>query len=97
MQGEPVGGESRVDVGLRAAAVVTDFLPTSGTLLLVTHGATARALTGTLLGLDPTTWWHLAPLGNTCWTTLTCSEGVWRLERHNTGLGPLLGAPTGAS
>jgi probable phosphoglycerate mutase len=95
-----VDGETRVEVGARAAAAVHDHLPEvplGGTLLLVTHGGTARALVGTLCGFDPASWWTLAPLGNTCWTTLVEHEGGWRLERHNTGLGPLLGAPTGAS
>ncbi len=96
----PVEGETRLEVGTRAAAVVADVLPSvspGGTLLLVTHGGTARALVGTLCGFDPDDWWTLAPLGNTCWSTLVEWDGGWRLERHNTGLGPLLGAPTGAS
>jgi broad specificity phosphatase PhoE len=101
-QGEdcPVEGETRQEVGARAAADVADVLPPvpeGGMLLLVTHGGTARALTGTLCGFDPDDWWTLGALGNTCWTTLVEQDGVWRLERHNTGLGPLLGSPTGAS
>jgi broad specificity phosphatase PhoE len=94
--GDPVEGESRVTVGQRAAEVVAEHLPASGSLLLVTHGGTARALVGTLTALDPLDWWRLSPLGNTCWSTLVEGERGWRLERHNTGLGPLLGAPTGA-
>jgi broad specificity phosphatase PhoE len=96
----PVGGETRLEVGARGAAVVEEHLsavPAGGTLLLVTHGGTARALTGTLCGFDPDAWWLLGALGNTCWTTLVEWEDGWRLERHNTGMGPLLGAPTGAS
>jgi probable phosphoglycerate mutase len=96
----PVDGETREQVGARAAACVADHLPevaAGQTLLLVTHGGTARALVGTLCGFDPGSWWTLAPLGNTCWSTLVEWEQGWRLERHNTGLGPLLGAPTGAS
>lgn len=96
----PVEGETRLQVGTRAAAVVAEVLPSvdeGGTLLLVTHGGTARALVGTLCGFDPDDWWTLAALGNTCWSTLVEAEGAWRLERHNAGLGPLLGAPTGAS
>ena len=95
--GEPLGGENRVDVGARAVAAVQEHLPVEGTLLLVTHGGTARALVGTLTELDPDNWWRLAPLGNTCWSTLVEAERGWRLERHNTGLGPLLGQPTGAA
>lgn len=96
----PVDGETREQVGARAAACVADHLPSVAdgeTLLLVTHGGTARALVGTLCGFDPAAWWTLAPLGNTCWTTLVEWQEGWRLERHNTGLGPLLGAPTGAA
>ena len=96
----PVGGEKAVDVGARAAAVVAEVLPSvpaEATLLLVTHGGTARALAGTLCAFPQSSWWTLSPLGNTCWSTLVESERGWRLERHNTGLGPLLGAPTGAT
>ena len=95
-EGIPVGGEDPAAVGARAAAAVQMHLPSAGDLLLVTHGGTARALVGTLLELEPATWWRLAPLGNTCWTTLVEFERGWRLERHNAGLGPLLGEPSGA-
>ncbi len=95
-RGGPVGGESHVQVGERAAAAVLEHAPAAGTLLAVTHGGTARAIAGRLMELDPSTWWRLAALGNTCWTTLVESERGWRLERHNTGLGPLLGDATGA-
>jgi len=99
-RGAPVGGETMVEVGARAAAVVNEHLPAvpaGGTLLVVAHGGTGRALTGTLCGFDPVTWWTLAPLGNTCWSTVVEWELGWRLERHNAGLGPLVGVPTGAS
>jgi broad specificity phosphatase PhoE len=96
-EGIPVGGEEPEAVGARSAGAARDHLPESGTLLLVTHGGTARALVGTLTGLATDDWWRLAPLGNTCWSTLVEGEGGWRLERHNAGLGPLTGAPTGAS
>ncbi|MCW2586543.1 MAG: phosphoglycerate mutase [Frankiales bacterium] len=96
-EGIPVDGEEPAAVGARSAAVAREHLPTSGTLLLVTHGGTARALFGTLTELAPADWWRLAPLGNTCWSTLVEGERGWRLERHNAGLGPLTGPPTGAS
>jgi len=94
---DAVEGEARVAVGARASACAAEHLPSGGTLLLVTHGGTARALVGALTQLDPGDWWRLAPLGNTCWSTLVEAERGWRLERHNTGLGPLTGPPTGAS
>ena len=97
-EGTPVGGEEPEQVGARSAACATELLEdlAAGTLLLVTHGGTARALVGTLTSLDSRDWWRLSPLGNTCWSTLVEGERGWRLERHNTGLGPLLGSPTGA-
>ena len=95
-EGFPPGGETPAEVGVRAAQVVDEHLPVEGSLLLVTHGGTARAVVGVLTGLDVASWWRLAPLGNTCWSTLVEGELGWRLERHNTGLGPLLGSPTGA-
>jgi broad specificity phosphatase PhoE len=94
-EGIPVGGETPEAVGARAAQVAQEQLPEDGDLLLVTHGGTARALVGTLTGLAPEQWWLLAPLGNTCWSTLVEFSRGWRLERHNTGLGPLVGNPTG--
>ena len=97
--GFAVGGESPSQVAVRAGAALEEWLPQlpdAGVLLLVTHGGTARALVGTMTGLQPDDWWRLAPLGNTCWSTLVEDERGWRLERHNTGLGPLLGPPTGA-
>jgi broad specificity phosphatase PhoE len=99
-KGHAVDGESPVEVATRARSVVDDWLPSlqqDASLLLVTHGGTARGLVGSLTELPWTHWWRLAPLGNTCWSTLVEDRGQWRLERHNTGLGPLLGAPTGAA
>jgi glucosyl-3-phosphoglycerate phosphatase len=95
--GAPVGGESQEQVGERAVGVALDHLPDTGTLLLVTHGGTARALVGRLTGLPAEHWRLLAPLGNTCWSSLVEGAFGWRLERHNTGLGPLVGPPTGAA
>ena len=94
-EGIPVGGEEPAAVGARAAASAFAHLPDEGTLLLVTHGGTARALVGTLIELPETDWWRLSALGNTCWSTLVEFERGWRLERHIAGLGPLLGEPTG--
>ena len=93
------GGETYAEAGARAAASVADHLagaPAGGTLVVVTHGGTARAALGVLLGLPVDDWWRFAPLGNTCWSVLVEGERGWRLERHNTGLGPLVGPATGA-
>jgi broad specificity phosphatase PhoE len=96
-EGHPVGGETPSDVGERALAAAREHLVDEGTLLLVTHGGTARALVGRLTELPVEHWRRLAPLGNTCWSSLVESDFGWRLERHNAGLGPLTGPPTGAS
>ena len=93
------GGETYRDAGERAAACVADHLasvPPGGTMLAVTHGGTARAALGVLLELPAPVWGRLAPLGNTCWSVLVEADLGWRLERHNAGLGPLIGAATGA-
>ena len=93
------GGETYLQAGVRAAAVVGECLvdvPAGGTLLAVTHGGTARAALGVLLELHPGSWGRLAPLGNTCWSTLVEAPWGWRLERHNAGLGPLVGPAEGA-
>ena len=93
------GGETYVEAGERGAACVRERLedlPDGRTIIVVTHGGTARATLGVLLGLEGRDWWRLAPLGNTCWSVLVEGERGWRLERHNTGLGPLVGSATGA-
>jgi probable phosphoglycerate mutase len=92
------GGETYAQAGARAAACVREGLartPPGATLLAVTHGGTARAALGVLLELHPGSWGRLAPLGNTCWSTLVEAPWGWRLERHNAGLGPLVGPADG--
>lgn len=92
-------GETYAEAGRRAAASLAEHVgevPAGGTLIAVTHGGTARAALGVLLDLPAAAWPRLAPLGNTCWTVLVEGDVGWRLERHNTGLGPLVGAATGA-
>jgi len=88
------GGETYREAGDRAAACLREHLPAvpdGGTLLAVTHGGTARATLGVLLELPDATWGRLAPLGNACWSVLLEADWGWRLERHNTGVVPLVG------
>ena len=85
------GGETYAEVGARAAECVVDWLDRLGgnaTIVAVTHGGTARATIGTLLGLEPDTWWRLAPLGNCRWAMLADIGRGWRLEEHNAGSPP---------
>jgi len=86
------GGETYREAGERAAACLLEHLPAQGTLLAVTHGGTARATLGVLLELPQASWARLVPLGNACWSVLVEGDVGWRLERHNAGVGPLLGA-----
>ncbi|MDT7573494.1 MAG: glucosyl-3-phosphoglycerate phosphatase [Actinomycetota bacterium] len=93
------GGETYRQAAARATDCLREWIaaaPDGATLVVVTHGGTARATLGGMLELEPKDWWRIAPLGNTCWSVLVEGERGWRLERHNTGLGPLVGAAMGA-
>jgi probable phosphoglycerate mutase len=93
------GGETYREASARATACLRERIeqaPPGATVIAVTHGGTARAALGGLLELDPSAWWRISPLGNTCWSVLVEGDRGWRLERHNTGLGPLVGAAVGA-
>jgi broad specificity phosphatase PhoE len=93
------GGETYRTAGERAAACLQEALsgvPAGETLVAVTHGGTARAALGVLLDVEPARWGRFAPLGNCCWSVLVEAGWGWRLERHNAGLGPLVGPATGA-
>lgn len=84
-------GETYAEVGARAVACIEEWLSKLGpgaTLVAVTHGGTARATIGTLLGFDPDLYWRLAPLGNCRWALLTDIGRGWRLEEHNAGQPP---------
>jgi probable phosphoglycerate mutase len=94
------GGESRDEVAERALRAFDDA-PPAATTLIVTHSATAMALSARLLGLDQAL--HvLGPLANCHWSELTCEDGhaPWRLRAHNIGSPgtvvplPLTGGPS---
>jgi glucosyl-3-phosphoglycerate phosphatase len=85
------GGETYAEVGTRAVECVQDWLDQLGPgslLVAVTHGGTARATIGTLLGMEPDSWWRLAPLSNCRWSLLADMGRGWRLEEHNAGSPP---------
>lgn len=84
------GGESREQVAQRALAAF-DELPPVPTTVLVTHSATAMALTNSLLGIAQAVH-PLGPLANCHWSELYLeppSDGhspSWRLRGHNLGI-----------
>jgi broad specificity phosphatase PhoE len=83
------GGETREAVAERALAAFTD-LPEVPIAVLVTHSATAMALTNALLGI-PQEVHPLGPLANCHWTELyleasDAHPSAWRLRGHNLGM-----------
>lgn len=82
------GGETREQVAVRAMAAFAE-LPDVATIVLVTHSATAMALTNGLLGIAQALH-PLGPLANCHWSELYAEahdDGgpVWRLRGHNLG------------
>jgi glucosyl-3-phosphoglycerate phosphatase len=87
----PGGGETRSQVADRAVSAVSAALPQvpgDGVLVVGTHGGTARALIGRLLGLPEQDWHVLGGLANCSWSVLVESSHGWRLEEHNAGMLP---------
>ena len=88
----PGGGETRVEVAERMVEAINhyvDELPPRGTLVVATHGGSARAAIGALLELPPQNWACLGVLSNCAWSILTeNSTGhgpAWRLQEYNAG------------
>ena len=86
------GSEPRTVVAQRALAALAD---TAGErVILVTHSATAMALTGNLLHLPVPAWRAVGPLVNCHWSELQQDEHGWRLRAHNVGpVGPVVPQP----
>ena len=75
-----------MEVADRALPAVEDALERldpGETLIVVTHGGTARAVIGRLLALEPASWRSLASLAHCRWSVLEEAEFGWRLEEHN--------------
>jgi glucosyl-3-phosphoglycerate phosphatase len=85
-------GETRTEVAERAVAAIGRALEVLGTgeiLVVVTHGGTARATIGRLLGLPVAYWDVFGGLANAAWSVLEeTSKGAWRLAEHNAGTLP---------
>ncbi|WP_104117412.1 histidine phosphatase family protein [Arthrobacter sp. B1805] len=92
------GAESRLDVGRRMLAAVTEAVERvapSETLVVVSHGGAIRAALAALMGLPPKRWGALAGLSNCHWSEVHEVVGRddalfgWQLTEHNVGLGSL--------
>jgi broad specificity phosphatase PhoE len=90
------GGETRSQLAERAVPAIEDALelaPAGGTVVIVSHGGTVRAVLGTLLRLPMQNWSAIAGLANCCWSVLEEHHGDpsrpgWRLLEHNAGTLP---------
>jgi probable phosphoglycerate mutase len=79
------------EVAARMTAAIDDALAaTDGTLVVVSHGASARRAVGALLDWSHDVVGRLGPLMNCHWTELRHTAHGWRLHAHN--VGPLAGA-----
>jgi probable phosphoglycerate mutase len=83
------GGENRTELADRAAEALLEHLagvPDDGVLVAVTHGGTARAGLGRLLGLPLDHWGVLGGLANCAWSVLEEVDVLrFRLTEHNAG------------
>jgi probable phosphoglycerate mutase len=84
-------GERRSEVADRAVkaamAALEEFQEKQGTIVLVTHGGTARCLLGKLLQLEFSDWGSLGGLSNAQWSVVEYSKYLnrWTLAEHNAG------------
>lgn len=83
----PPGGESRVDVSVRAVEVVNELdREHIGTALLCTHGGLIAGLTARLLELPLELWPGFGGIGNCHWVVLSrrgAADPRWRLITYN--------------
>lgn len=80
------GGETYAQVAARAVAALTEALPRlrpGELLVLVTHGGTAKALIGAMLGLAPRDWRSIRSPAHGRWAVLEEVSFGWRLDEHN--------------
>ena len=80
-------GDRRSEVGTRAKAAIDDFLTGKDgeTLIVATHGGTARAIIGKFLELPIPYWSKIGGLSNASWSVLSHSPKGWLLTEHNAG------------
>lgn len=94
-------GERRSEIAERAVSAIERALdPSVSTLVVVTHGGTARIVIGKMLGLPMNQWATIGGLANAAWSILENGhhrEG-WLLVEHNAGSlpEPIYGEESGA-
>jgi glucosyl-3-phosphoglycerate phosphatase len=86
----PGGGETRTEVAQRVINVINDELTTISereTLVVVTHGGSARAAIAMMMELPPEHWAALGVLSNCAWSVLSEKDSqfgpAWRLQEYN--------------
>ncbi|MDP1720768.1 MAG: histidine phosphatase family protein [Candidatus Nanopelagicaceae bacterium] len=94
-------GERRTAVALRAVGAIERALASGGdgqTLIVATHGGTARCVLGHLLELPQSHWGVIGGLSNAAWSILQVSPKGWHLVEHNSGSipEPVYGEESGA-
>lgn len=89
-------GETRTEVANRMSAVINrelEFVGESGTLIVVTHAGSARAVIAKLIDLPPDSWAALGVLTNCSWSVLTEKDTPygppWRLQEYNSSSLPI--------
>ena len=80
-------GERRSEVAERATAAIYEALAgkTNQTLVVATHGGTARCILGSMLNLPMTTWGSIGGLSNASWSIISTTPKGWNLVEHNSG------------
>ncbi len=100
---EPAGetGERRSEIANRAVTAIEKALGENETLIVVTHGGTARTVIGKMLGLPMNQWSAVGGLSNASWSILergAFHRDGWVLVEHNAGSlpEPIYGEESGA-
>ena len=94
-------GERRSEIAERAVSAITRALnPDVSTLIVVTHGGTARCILGKMLDMPMNQWSALGGLSNASWSILENGHHRtgWVLVEHNAGSlpEPIYGEESGA-
>lgn len=100
---QPAGqtGERRSEIAGRAVNAINAALHEDvSTLIVVTHGGTARCILGKMLDMPMNQWSAIGGLSNACWTILESGHhrDGWVLVEHNSGSlpEPIYGEESGA-